>query len=339
MTNEAMALADELDNRIAPQRFAQENLVSRDLCERIVVALKKISNDGSVNSGLAIRIKEAIADYRTQEAKKWPDEFMPPETCLAIDDVQNALELLRDTNSQLRHAANHWRRIATLRAAPQPSDVRAVESGWRISNWDGAKSEGRILLLWKPLGGISEHVELGKWSSAKQAWTNTYGHSFSGDPDAWSPLQPFLPALAVTRDVREALETALQEIVLAIAFLNRDVNSYRMKSTIEDLSKRLSRADAKIRAALSSAPAGGTGKQLGICLDCGVNDGDSHALYCSALASLPKTDPEPGKMENKWKAICDSYAEENQRLSDQIAALQPAPATDVPSHQSGTPER
>lgn len=293
MTQTNEALADELDNRIAPQRFAQENLVSRDLCERIAVALRKISNYESVNSGLAIRIKEAIADYRTQEAKKWPDEFMPPETCLAIDDVQNALELLRDTNSQLRHAANHWRKIAALRAAPQPSDVREVGSGWRISNWDGAKSERRILLLWKPLGGISEHVELGKWSSAKQAWTNTYGHPFSGDPDAWSPLQPFLPAPAVTGDVREAFEQCAK-IADAVAEGAATPNGQSRARLVAE----------RIRAALSSAPAGGTGKQLGICLDCGINDGDDHAPYCSALASLPKTDPERQRWRDR-EAILD----------------------------------
>jgi hypothetical protein len=39
MTTEQSKMADELYNKIAPQRFAQENLVPRDLCERIVAAL------------------------------------------------------------------------------------------------------------------------------------------------------------------------------------------------------------------------------------------------------------------------------------------------------------
>jgi hypothetical protein len=51
-------------------------------------------------------------DFRTPEARKWPDTFIPPETCAAIDDVQNALEHLRDANSQLRHAAHLWRHVA-----------------------------------------------------------------------------------------------------------------------------------------------------------------------------------------------------------------------------------
>lgn len=45
-------------------------------------------------------------DYRTPEAKKWLDDFIPPETCGNIDDVQNSLEHLRDANSQLRHVAH-----------------------------------------------------------------------------------------------------------------------------------------------------------------------------------------------------------------------------------------
>lgn len=51
-------------------------------------------------------------DHRTPQAKKWADEYIPPETCAAIDDVQNALEHLRDTNSQLRHAAYFWKHVA-----------------------------------------------------------------------------------------------------------------------------------------------------------------------------------------------------------------------------------
>jgi hypothetical protein len=51
-------------------------------------------------------------DFRTPEARKWPDTFIPPETCAAIDDVQNALEHLRDANSQLRHAAYLWKHVA-----------------------------------------------------------------------------------------------------------------------------------------------------------------------------------------------------------------------------------
>lgn len=51
-------------------------------------------------------------DYRTAEAKKWAEDFIPPETCGSIDDVQNAMEHLRDANSQLRHVAHLWRHVA-----------------------------------------------------------------------------------------------------------------------------------------------------------------------------------------------------------------------------------
>jgi hypothetical protein len=57
-------------------------------------------------------LAEQPKDFRTPEAKKWAQDFIPPETCAAIDDVQNALEHLRDANSQLRHAAHYWRRQA-----------------------------------------------------------------------------------------------------------------------------------------------------------------------------------------------------------------------------------
>src|SRR5690606_23670175 len=66
------------------------------------------------------------------------------------------------------------------------------ESGWR-SMGSAPKTGERILLAWRPVGGISEHVELGKWRD-RQGWSNTYGHAFSGDPDVWAPLAPFAAA-------------------------------------------------------------------------------------------------------------------------------------------------
>jgi len=82
-----------------------------------------------------------------------------------------------------------WDRLAALSDAPG--------EGWR--SMDSAPKDGtRILLAWKPVGGLSEHVELGKWKS-RQGWSNTYGHAFSGEPDAWAPLAPFaLPAASPT---------------------------------------------------------------------------------------------------------------------------------------------
>jgi hypothetical protein len=45
----------------------------------------------------------------------------------------------------------------------------------------------RIILMWEPFSGMSEHVELGKWS-IRNAWVNTYGQAFSGSPTHWTPL-------------------------------------------------------------------------------------------------------------------------------------------------------
>lgn len=51
-------------------------------------------------------------DFRTPQAKKWAEDYIPPETCGSIDDIQNSLEHLRDANSQLRHAAHLWKHAA-----------------------------------------------------------------------------------------------------------------------------------------------------------------------------------------------------------------------------------
>lgn len=51
-------------------------------------------------------------DFRTPQATKWSEDYIPPATCGSIDDIQNALEHLRDANSQLRHAAHLWKHVA-----------------------------------------------------------------------------------------------------------------------------------------------------------------------------------------------------------------------------------
>jgi hypothetical protein len=68
-----------------------------------------------------------LPDNRTPEAKKWPADFIPPQTCGAIDDVQNALEALRDTNSQLRHAAYHWKRHLNRQLSAARARIRVLE--------------------------------------------------------------------------------------------------------------------------------------------------------------------------------------------------------------------
>lgn len=85
--------------------------------------------------------------------------------------------------------------LADAALALSSQHAEAVPVGW-LDIDDEARAGKRILLLWKPFGGISEHVELGWWSSAKQTWTNTYGKPFGGDPDKWAPLAPFSPVQA-----------------------------------------------------------------------------------------------------------------------------------------------
>lgn len=77
-----------------------------------------------------------MADHRTPEAKKWPDGYIPPQTCPAIDDAQNALELLRDTNSQLRHAALYWKRRAEGAVRDERSASRPKTGSWSCCNVD-----------------------------------------------------------------------------------------------------------------------------------------------------------------------------------------------------------
>lgn len=67
-----------------------------------------------------------------------------------------------------------------------------AKRGWRTISAD-AKTQARMLLCWKAFSGLPAHVELGYWSDAKKAWCNTYGESFSGEPNFYMPL-PTPPA-------------------------------------------------------------------------------------------------------------------------------------------------
>jgi hypothetical protein len=68
--------------------------------------------------------------------------------------------------------------------------MNEINDGWREID-DRAVSGERILLLWKPFGDISEHVELGWFSQSATGWVNTYGKPFSSAPDRYAPLEPF----------------------------------------------------------------------------------------------------------------------------------------------------
>lgn len=82
---------------------------------------------------------------------------------------------------------------ATTSAAEDISLTQQVQdvAGWQPI--EAAQRDGtRLLLMWEPFSGMSEHVELGKWN-ARNGWVNTYGHAFSGTPTHWMPL-PAAPA-------------------------------------------------------------------------------------------------------------------------------------------------
>ena len=81
--------------------------------------------------------------------------------------------------------------LAEAAAAEIRASVAQASPGWLPIN-DGARAGGRILLVWRPFQGVSEHVELGRWNAGSGKWVNTYGRPFgSDDPDGWAPLAPF----------------------------------------------------------------------------------------------------------------------------------------------------
>lgn len=88
------------------------------------------------------------------------------------------------TNAETFHKARHSAMRAALTAA--------LGAMWRPIE-TAPKDGTRMNLCWKAFCGISEHVELGRWSAKHDGWTNTYGHLFEGSPDYYQ-LLPTPPA-------------------------------------------------------------------------------------------------------------------------------------------------
>lgn len=78
--------------------------------------------------------------------------------------------------------------------------LASVSGGWRDIA-DASKDGTRINLCWKSFGGLSAHVELGKWSPSN-GWCNTYGKPFSSEPDFYQRL-PEPPAAPSKEDGRD----------------------------------------------------------------------------------------------------------------------------------------
>jgi hypothetical protein len=147
----------------------------------------------------------------------------------AIEDAENdtlaaeaELRLVRKERAEAEAMVAKLTDQLMARAAHSSQHAEAAPVGW-LDIDDEARAGKRILLLWKPFGGISEHVELGWWSSAKQAWTNTYGKPFNGDPDKWAPLAPFSP---VPADAGEPGIKADDGLTKAIAFVRKRLDDY-----------------------------------------------------------------------------------------------------------------
>lgn len=78
---------------------------------------------------------------------------------------------------------DHWAEIQVACMAIQADRQRDQWQPIETAPQNGT----RIILMWEPFGGVSEHVELGRWSE-RSGWVNTYGHAFTGYPTHWMPL-------------------------------------------------------------------------------------------------------------------------------------------------------
>ena len=85
-----------------------------------------------------------------------------------------------------------WHAPKIFRAAVSALSAQVQDvAGWQPIE-TAPKDGTRLLLMWEPFSGMSEHVELGKWN-VRNGWVNTYGHAFSGSPTHFMPL-PAAPA-------------------------------------------------------------------------------------------------------------------------------------------------
>jgi len=102
-------------------------------------------------------------------------------------------EMLLDKSEDGKSQAN-WQggRVNGIGSAISALSAQVQDvAGWQPIE-TAPKDGTRLLLMWEPFSGMSEHVELGKWN-VRNGWVNTYGHAFSGSPTHFMPL-PAAPA-------------------------------------------------------------------------------------------------------------------------------------------------
>ncbi len=169
---------------------------------------------GSPKAGdMIARNPKNHADQRLVAAAYFADNFEPIGTLATQSDLPVVdIQTMKLTDGR----ADHFVRITVEDRSVTPHMFR-----------DKYKSEYHVQLYSWLFTGIGEEPDVMDFSE-----------------DEW-PARTLSPQ----EQVAELLEEARSEIVLAIAFLGRDLHSDRLVNTANQLANRLAAVDAKIRAA------------------------------------------------------------------------------------------
>lgn len=148
----------------------------------------------------------------------------------------------------------------------------------------------------------------GKWSGLEGKWKDKWRDDARAAIEAMRAGADTTPA--VSGDVREALIRECAEVALkAVSSAPQIEGKFGWR---DDTQLSLARIAKNAVLALSSAPAGGTAKQCPLDMGLDSNEGPrgcwlvGQGLECVCehmhFASLPKTDPEPGRVEQpRWR--------------------------------------
>ena len=141
------------------------------------------------------RCDMSLDDMGGEESSVWQEAKAALEAALSAAKPQPApsvsVKALQMADETFRDLGWHDKYEATTAALAALSAQVQDVAGWQPIE-TAPKDGTRLLLMWEPFSGMSEHVELGKWN-VRNGWVNTYGHAFSGSPTHFMPL-PAAPA-------------------------------------------------------------------------------------------------------------------------------------------------
>ncbi|WP_430438955.1 hypothetical protein [Shinella sp.] len=178
--------------------------------DELAQEIRRVDGNHSLGAGA---LAEALLPFFTDALEVGQPVAVEPEPVAWMYQFKTNAPVLMVEKRNWAETHSEWTETPLYAHPPLSALVNAQADADVVERWqpiDTAPKDGvRVILMWEPFGGVSEHVELGKWS-IRNGWVNTYGHAFTGSPTHWMPLPP--PSTTRIADSAEAGGSATSTI-------------------------------------------------------------------------------------------------------------------------------